>query len=104
VRLGVLTRSLERSDCSILNIASNVPTSNHLLKSYAMTAAVASAPEPIPLGSSVPALTAHAISVSLPTWEDNIGYEEGDKRVVDKMETGYPRFFVHRSIQKVSLF
>lgn len=69
-----------------------------------MTAVVASAPGPIPLGSSVPALTAHAISVSLPTWEDNIGYEEGDKRVVDKMETGYPRFFVHRSIQKVSLF
>ena len=58
-------------------------------------------PAPIPLGSSVPALTPHAISVSLPTWEDNIGYEEGDKRVVDKMETGYPRFFIHRSIQKV---
>lgn len=56
----------------------------------------------IPLGSSVPAHTPHAISVSLPLWEDNIGYEEGDKRVVDKMETGYPRFFVHRSIQKVS--
>lgn len=55
----------------------------------------------IPLGSSVPPHTAHAISVSLPTWEDNIGYEEGDKRVVDKMETGYPRFFIHRSIQKV---
>ncbi|ODN97438.1 cystathionine gamma-synthase [Cryptococcus wingfieldii CBS 7118] len=57
---------------------------------------------PIPLGSSVPALTAHAISVSLPTWEDNVGYEEGDKRVVDKMETGYPRFFIHRSIQKLA--
>ena len=60
------------------------------------------APSQIPLGSSVPALTNHAISVSLPLWEDNIGYEEGDKRVVDKMETGYPRFFIHRSIQKVS--
>lgn len=55
----------------------------------------------IPLGSSVPPMTAHAVSVSLPTWEDNVGYEEGDKRVVEKMETGYPRFFVHRSIQKV---
>ena len=59
-------------------------------------------PSAIPLGSSVPALTAHAISVSLPTWDDNVGYEEGDKRVVDKMETGYPRFFIHRSIQKAS--
>jgi hypothetical protein len=66
----------------------------------AMTAVAA--PPPIPLGSAVPSLTAHAISVSLPTWDDNVGYEEGDKRVVDRMETGYPRFFIHRSIQKVS--
>lgn len=56
----------------------------------------------IPLGSSVPALTHHAISVSLPTWDDNVGYEEGEKRVMDSMETGYPRFFIHKSIQKVS--
>jgi cystathionine gamma-synthase len=47
-------------------------------------------------------MTAHAVSVSLPTWADNVGYEEGEKRVVEKMETGYPRFFVHRTIQKVS--
>ena len=38
---------------------------------------------PIALGASVPAFTPHAISVSLPTWDDNVGYEEGDKRVVD---------------------
>ena len=56
----------------------------------------------IPLGGGVPALTPHAISVSLPKWEDNVGYEEGDPRVLDKMETGYPRFFIHLSIQKVS--
>lgn len=55
-----------------------------------------------PLGHSIPYLTPHAVSVSLPTWRDNVGYEEGDKRVVDAMQTGYPRFFVHRSIQKVS--
>jgi len=66
-----------------------------------MTAAI-SRPPGIPLGSSVPPMTAHAVSVSLPTWADNVGYEEGDKRVVEKMETGYPRFFVHRTIQKVS--
>lgn len=54
-----------------------------------------------PLGYSIPYLTPHAVSVSLPTWRDNVGYEEGDKRVVDAMQTGYPRFFVHRSIQKV---
>ena len=58
--------------------------------------------EQIALGAAVPALEAHAISVSLPTWEDNIGYEEGDKRVVDAMVSGYPRFFIHLSIRKVS--
>ncbi|KAG6830377.1 hypothetical protein H0H92_001014 [Tricholoma furcatifolium] len=56
----------------------------------------------IPLGSSVPPYTPHAISVSLPTWRDNVGYEEGEKRVVDSMVTGYPRFFIHLSIQKLA--
>lgn len=58
--------------------------------------------EQLTLGASVPPFTAHAISVSLPTWQDNISYEEGDKRVLDVMVTGYPRFFIHRSTQKVS--
>lgn len=63
--------------------------------------ATATAPS-CPLGSAIPAMVPHAISVSLPTWQDVIGYEEGEKRVVESMQTGYPRFFVHRSIQKVS--
>lgn len=50
------------------------------------------------LGESIPPDTAHAVSVSLPTWRSNVGYEEGERWVVDKMTTGYPRFFVHRSI------
>ncbi|TCD64636.1 hypothetical protein EIP91_003838 [Steccherinum ochraceum] len=54
------------------------------------------------MGSSVPAFTSHAISVSLPTWKDTVAYEEGDKRVLDAMVTGYPRFFIHRSIQKLA--
>ena len=54
------------------------------------------------LGTSIPADTPHAISVSLPTWKDNVDYEEGDKRVVDRMVNGYPRFFIHLSIRKVS--
>ena len=32
-----------------------------------------------------------ATSVSLPKWNDNIGYEEGQERVLSKMITGYPR-------------
>ncbi|KAH8090464.1 putative cystathionine gamma-synthase [Filobasidium floriforme] len=63
--------------------------------------ATATAPS-CPLGSAIPAMVPHAISVSLPTWQDVIGYEEGEKRVVETMQTGYPRFFVHRSIQKLA--
>ncbi len=55
----------------------------------------------VALGLSVPPFTPHAISVSLPTWRDNVGYEEGEKRVVDQMVSGYPRFFVHLNIRKV---
>ncbi|KAL2268165.1 hypothetical protein VTJ83DRAFT_3011 [Remersonia thermophila] len=53
----------------------------------------------IDLGESIPPHTAHALSVSLPTWKANIGYEEGEEWVVGRMVTGYPRFFIHRSIQ-----
>ncbi|KUJ10624.1 cystathionine gamma-synthase-like protein [Mollisia scopiformis] len=52
----------------------------------------------IELGESIPALTPHATSVSLPEWQDNIGYEEGQERVLSKMVTGYPRFFIHKLI------
>lgn len=43
-----------------------------------------------------------AVSVSLPTWAANVGYEEGQPWVVSKMKTGYPRFFVHKSIDRLA--
>lgn len=43
----------------------------------------------------------HAVSVTLPTWEATVGYEEGEDWVVSKMNSGYPRFFIHSSIQKL---
>lgn len=52
------------------------------------------------VGTPIPANMAHAVSVSLPRWSDNIDYEEG--RLTDSMETGYPRFFIHRSIQRLA--
>lgn len=55
-----------------------------------------------PLGAAVPQHLPHAISVSLPTWQDNVDYEEGRPRVIDAMATGYPRFFINKSIQKVN--
>ncbi|KAI1955628.1 Cystathionine gamma-synthase [Ophidiomyces ophidiicola] len=54
------------------------------------------------LGESIPPNTSHAVSVSLPTWKANVGYEEGEEWVVHAMSTGYPRFFFHKSIQDLS--
>ncbi|KAI0041619.1 PLP-dependent transferase [Auriscalpium vulgare] len=55
-----------------------------------------------PVGNTIPPYTQHAISVSLPTWADNVAYEEGEARVVDSMQSGYPRFFIHPSIGKLA--
>jgi len=55
---------------------------------------------PEDLGAPIPD-SLHAVSVCLPTWADVIGYEEKESRVIDRMRTGYPRFFFHPLIQKV---
>ena len=55
---------------------------------------------PQSLGRPIP-LDEHAVSVSLPTWADVVGYEEGEKRVTDCMQIGYPRFKVHACIEKL---
>lgn len=49
------------------------------------------------LGVPVPD-SPHAVSVSLPLWEHVIGYEEADLHVLNAMQTGYPRFFMPRSV------
>lgn len=43
-----------------------------------------------------------AVSVSLPTWEANVAYEEGKEWLAKKMQCGYPRFFVHPIIQNLA--
>lgn len=53
------------------------------------------------LGTPLP-LTDHALSVSMPTWRDNVGYMEQDRRVLDALLSGYPRFVVPLNVRKVS--
>lgn len=36
-------------------------------------------------------ISLQAVSVSLPTWRANVGYEEGEEWVMSKMKSGYPR-------------
>lgn len=52
------------------------------------------------VGAPVPD-AAHAVSVSLPSWKATVGYEEGEEWVLSKMKTGYPRFFIHLTIQEL---
>lgn len=59
-----------------------------------------SIPSGIPVGEPIPQNVDHAVSVSLPLWQDVVDYEEG--RLGDVLKTGYPRFFIHRSIQKLA--
>lgn len=49
------------------------------------------------LGRPIPD-SPYAVSVCLPLWEHVIGYEEGDPRVLEKFQSGYPRFFVPPAI------
>lgn len=53
------------------------------------------------VGESIPPNTKHAVSVCLPTWEATVGYEEGESDIINSLTTGYPRFFVHKSIKKL---
>ncbi len=48
----------------------------------------------LPLGRRIPDRL-HAVSVSLPTMRDVIGYEEKDPVVVGHMTSGYPRFVLN---------
>jgi cystathionine gamma-synthase len=67
-----------------------------------MTESTAEPPmcQPADLGRPIPA-SPHAVSVCLPTWADNVGYEQGDPRVTGRMQCGYPRFFLHPSVVRL---
>ena len=44
----------------------------------------------------------HAVSVSLPRWQDVVGYEEKKPEVVSKMSLGYPRFVIHPLVHELA--
>jgi cystathionine gamma-synthase len=58
-------------------------------------------PQLIPFGSSIPVDNPHAVSVSLPTIAEVIGYEDKIPAVMQKLQSGYPRFYINKLIQKV---
>ncbi len=52
------------------------------------------------LGLPIPP-SPHAVSVAMPRWQDVVGYEEKDPRVVNALHSGYPRFFIHAEVQEL---
>lgn len=57
--------------------------------------------QPIPFGCPLPFQNPHAVSVSLPLLQNVIDYEEGDEMALAQMQSGYPRFFQHKLVQKL---
>ncbi|KAI5118023.1 hypothetical protein M0805_004888 [Coniferiporia weirii] len=53
------------------------------------------------LGVPIPYVP-HALSVSLPVWQNIIDWAERKADVINVMSTGYPRFFIHKSIQELA--
>ena len=60
-------------------------------------------PEHIPCGFSIPTANPHAVSVSLPTIADVVGYESKFNSVMRQMQSGYPRFFMNMFVREVQL-
>ena len=58
----------------------------------------------IPCGENIPLYNPHSVSVSLPKIQDVIDYEEGKSEVIDKMKSGYPRFFQNQFVKQLTQF
>jgi cystathionine gamma-synthase len=52
------------------------------------------------LGNPIPD-SPHAVSVTIPTWDSVIGYEEEDPQVMATLRCGYPRFFCHPLVKRL---
>jgi cystathionine gamma-synthase len=55
----------------------------------------------VDLGIPIPD-SPHACSVCLPTWKAVLGYEEARDKVVRRMRMGYPRFFRHPLVDRLT--
>ncbi|MEM9160708.1 MAG: PLP-dependent transferase [Verrucomicrobiota bacterium] len=54
----------------------------------------------LPLGQRIPE-SIHAVSVSIPTLKDVVGYEERDPATMAHLKSGYPRFVKHEYLVKI---
>ncbi|KHN97322.1 Cys/Met metabolism, pyridoxal phosphate-dependent enzyme [Metarhizium album ARSEF 1941] len=54
------------------------------------------------LGQGLPPTDIHAVSVSLPKWQDTVGWATKDPQVLAHLTTGYPRFYIHPLVQRLA--
>jgi cystathionine gamma-synthase len=55
-----------------------------------------------PSSPEIPSNTEKGISVSLPTWEDTVGWSSRNPKVLACLKTGYPRFFIPRIVDDLA--
>ncbi len=60
--------------------------------------------KPIACGETLPVNNVHAVSVSMPTLQDVIDYEEQTPQIKEKIKSGYPRFILHPYLKLMAEF
>lgn len=60
--------------------------------------------EAIPCGQTLPQNNIHAVSVSMPTLQDVIDYEEQKSEILEKITIAYPRFKIHPYLKLLSVY
>ncbi|KAH9203023.1 YLL058W-like protein [Zygosaccharomyces rouxii] len=55
----------------------------------------------IDFGQPLPSNLEYAVSFGIPTWDSAIGYAEKTPETINKMTTGYPRYFPQPPVQKL---
>lgn len=58
--------------------------------------------KPIEFGATIPLNNVHAFSVSMPTIQDVIDYEEGNERSRSFIKSAYPRIMIHPYIRRIT--
>ena len=60
--------------------------------------------KPIACGETLPIQNIHAVSVSMPTLQDVIDYEQQTNGIEEKIKSGYPRFTLHPYLKLMAEF
>ena len=56
----------------------------------------------IPCGETLPLNNIHAVSVSMPSLQDVIDYEEQTPEILEKITSAYPRFVMHPYLKELA--